>query len=526
MKSAMLPRFGAQLSACSNALLVLVLLAPLSLAQGSPILFAHGFCGTAFDFSALYEPLVNQLPAALYSDPTLYYVVYDSNVPETRFYILADGLLVPAENIDSSARFFTIIFNDADDESGGRIGVAQISILNKAYELSKVVKAITHVTGLTDVIVVGHSMGGLDARAYVENLASRGKCYNYDSKVPDYGLQSCNPGGGDAAFANDVADIITVDTPEDGTPLASLYFNPPYPSALLQFLECVVPTSVNKVELEPGSELLSALNYGAATLHGISPTQNSIPIQAVEDYFNDVLKAWDGLPGISDDVVPVLSQSITLNLHSQNSSAALIDLPVGYSPSSQQIHDTGDCWAFPYLAPILHSMECLGAQPPTQDAIASQANVHLASQTDVKFNGGTLSGTSDGLSGSGTVITEYTWGSVGVSGALGTVSFTTGPLIGGSLQLGGTFGAGGPVIVTTNGTDGTRNGTDLSGAFNGPVTWTLINLANGTHEYQLFGSFDAPDGVSGAMIVLTINTGQGYFNGSIIISSGDTDFVP
>ncbi len=71
---------------------------------------------------------------------------------------------------------------------------------------------------------------------------------------------------------------------------------------------------------------------------------------------------------------------------------------------------------------------------------------------------------------------------------------------------------------------------NLSGSFTGPVTWTLINLANGTHEYQLTGAisgtwYNTGVTVYGATTQLTINTGIGFFNGSTMISSGDTNIV-
>jgi hypothetical protein len=59
------------------------------------------------------------------------------------------------------------------------------------------------------------------------------------------------------------------------------------------------------------------------------------------------------------------------------------------------------------------------------------------------------------------------------------------------------------------------------------VTWTLITLANGTHNYTLTGSVTGTwyNGatVSGATVQLTINTGKGFFNGQTTISSGDTN---
>ena len=61
------------------------------------------------------------------------------------------------------------------------------------------------------------------------------------------------------------------------------------------------------------------------------------------------------------------------------------------------------------------------------------------------------------------------------------------------------------------------------------MTWTLITLSNGTHNYTLSGSLSGTwytgSTVYGATVQLTINTGKGFFNGSTSISSGDTNIV-
>jgi len=112
---------------------------------------------------------------------------------------------------------------------------------------------------------------------------------------------------------------------------------------------------------------------------------------------------------------------------------------------------------------------------------------------------------------------------------LGSVSFSTGALTSGSLQMGGTFAAGGWFTITGNGTNGVPNGTLFSGTFSGPVTWTLVTLANGTHNYTLMGSLSGTSvgggSAVGVTVQLTINTGKGFFNGSTTISSGDTNVV-
>lgn len=82
-------------------------------------------------------------------------------------------------------------------------------------------------------------------------------------------------------------------------------------------------------------------------------------------------------------------------------------------------------------------------------------------------------------------------------------------------------------MITGNGTDG-LTGSLFSGTFVGPLSWQLVTLANGTHNYTLTGVVSGTaNGVAadGVTVQLTINTGKGFFDGSTMISSGDTSVV-
>ena len=157
----------------------------------------------------------------------------------------------------------------------------------------------------------------------------------------------------------------------------------------------------------------------------------------------------------------------------------------------------------------------------------------FANSIDTTNSGGTLAGSTAGLTLTGSLLIAVN----GLNGLglvtgndLGSVSFSTGALVtGGSLQMGGTFAAGGSFTITGNGTSGIPNGTIFSGTFSGPATWTLVTLANGTHNYTLTGAVTGTVGsgfhTNGVTVQLTINTGRGFFNGMTTISSGDTSMA-
>ena len=158
-------------------------------------------------------------------------------------------------------------------------------------------------------------------------------------------------------------------------------------------------------------------------------------------------------------------------------------------------------------------------------ALALPTAVFASSGIDYTNSGGMLSGSSSGLSLSGSVLTVVSSGSSIIAGTdLGSVSFETGALLTGSLQQGGTFAGGGWFTITGNGTNGIPSGTLFTGTFSGPVDWVMITKANGTHNYTLTGTLTGSTG-SGVTVQLTVNTGKGFFNGCTRISSGDTNVV-
>jgi PEP-CTERM motif len=164
-------------------------------------------------------------------------------------------------------------------------------------------------------------------------------------------------------------------------------------------------------------------------------------------------------------------------------------------------------------------------------ALALPMAAFANTSVDFTNSGGTLTGTTAGMSLSGsTLIAVKGFDGLGLvtGNNLGSLSFTTGAMTSGTLAMGGMFNGGGSFMITGNGTDGLPTGTIFNGSFDGPVIWTVITLTDGTHNYTLSGSITGTwiggSTVSGATVQLTINTGIGFFNGTTQISSGDSNF--
>ena len=159
-------------------------------------------------------------------------------------------------------------------------------------------------------------------------------------------------------------------------------------------------------------------------------------------------------------------------------------------------------------------------------ALALHSTVSASSNIDFStYSGGKLTGSKNGLTLSASVLVAVdglNGGGLITGSDLGSVSFETGSLLSGSLQMGGTFAAGGSFTITGNGEGGVPNGSLFSGTFSAPVTWTVVTLANGTHSYTLTGTLS---GTVGVVVRLTVNTGKGFFNGGSTISSGDTNVI-
>jgi hypothetical protein len=155
----------------------------------------------------------------------------------------------------------------------------------------------------------------------------------------------------------------------------------------------------------------------------------------------------------------------------------------------------------------------------------------FAGSVDFGNTGGTLAGSSAGLTLSGSNLTTVIGlglGTCSTAVPCGSVSFTTGALTSGNLTTGGTFSsAGSSFTITGNGTDGLP-ATIFTGTFVGNVTWVENPTCSvdGSCFYTLYGAISGTwyngQTVSGATVQLTFNAGKNGFTGSVPLASGDT----
>jgi hypothetical protein len=157
----------------------------------------------------------------------------------------------------------------------------------------------------------------------------------------------------------------------------------------------------------------------------------------------------------------------------------------------------------------------------------------FAGNVDFQNSGGTLTGSSAGLSLSGSNLTGVNGLGLGTCSSAtpcGGLTFTTGSLISGNLSSTTTasiLNGGGSFVITGNGTDGLPSGVIFNGTFTSNVTWTPFPCGGGgsvcyTMQGAVSGTWYNGTTVNGATIQITINAGSHGFMGQITLGSGDT----
>ena len=203
-------------SRISIALLLFLWTSP-AMAAELPVLFIHGFCSS----SDTWNDTIPQLSTRRYGD----------SVPKV--YESASGKAAGRTAVSAGSKTFRIDFSDL---KGGfdLLAVANVPTDRKAGELKVIIDAMKAFTGAPAVILVGHSLGGLAARAYIQGIGG-------------------NRSGATIPYGGDVAALITIDTPHQGSGLAVVSGSP-------KSDECFVADTANLRELEPSSTFLNDLN--------------------------------------------------------------------------------------------------------------------------------------------------------------------------------------------------------------------------------------------------------------------------
>ena len=233
-----------------GALWLLLLSSPVT-AAGLPVLFIHGFCSSA----DTWDDTLPQLSTRRYG--------YDA----PRLYANASGRPAARTLVRPGSSTFRIDFSDLAD-GFDLLAVANVPTHRKAGELKVVIDAIKQFTGAPAVILVGHSLGGLAARSYMQGT---GRDRNNTS----------------IQYGRDVAMLIMIDTPNQGSRLA-------YVSGFPKRDECILADTVNLRELQPASGFLRELNR--------RPWPAWAPVHAI-------VSSNAGTD--SDDVVSTTSQDLT-----------------------------------------------------------------------------------------------------------------------------------------------------------------------------------------------------------------------
>ena len=104
---------------------------------------------------------LEQLPGSAYTNANNYELYYDGAVVRVSSSqsANADDPIAISDNIPCDARFFSIrFFGWSSDETKefDPPTVAHVSVVTKAYELSQVLKVITQLTYVQDVVAVAH----------------------------------------------------------------------------------------------------------------------------------------------------------------------------------------------------------------------------------------------------------------------------------------------------------------------------------------------------------------------------------
>ena len=145
-----------------------------------------------------------------------------------------------------------------------------------------------------------------------------------------------------------------------------------------------------------------------------------------------------------------------------------------------------------------------------------------ANSVDFSNSGGTLSGSSAGLTLTGSVLWQVVGldGNGPVSGDLGTIAFTTAALLSGNLTSSAVFAAGGSFIISGNGSNGVPDGVIFSGTFSSAVTWAYAStLPDGSEIFDITGNIS---GLGSTSQIYAVVSPDGFMTVSGTMGGGNT----
>ncbi|HEY1257020.1 MAG TPA: choice-of-anchor D domain-containing protein [Terracidiphilus sp.] len=344
---------------CRTAFLVLLALlawvnqspAQSSSQIGLPVIFVHGFCDNADSFlqdeeavkATLQSHYSTQYPTAQAPNSDEYITFYDGTT--VWFQLPTKDVQDPESpnpivTVPSSTRFFVVALDDPSQHTYELFDpstVADIPIYTKGNELARIIWKIKAITGAPRVIVVAHSMGGLDARSYIEGLAS--------------------PTGDTSAaisYFNDIAALITLDTPHGGSLEAEL-------SVLSG--ACAVNSSTDKSEMVPGGTVIQQMNY---------QVQGSIPLPLPSALTITSIASYWYAPGLferydegTDDVLSSLTQDLGTNLAdtATDSNSTLVSINNTFTTDFPEYGNPANTCGTPTTP--LHFLTCTGSASQT-----------------------------------------------------------------------------------------------------------------------------------------------------------------
>jgi hypothetical protein len=138
---------------------------------------------------------------------------------------------------------------------------------------------------------------------------------------------------------------------------------------------------------------------------------------------------------------------------------------------------------------------------------------------------GTISISNAGIISKGSQLSQFN--GIATGHGLGSVSFATGALLSGSIQAGGTFSSvGSSFKVMSMGNGGQLKGVIFSGAFVGPISWTLVSQTGPSLIFQLSGTLSGQllngQFVSGTTTQLFHTSSAQLAKGIVHVISGQT----